>query len=57
MAILVAKICNINYHKIIKSLKKIKNIDGRLNLVKHYPNNIKVFVDYAHTPEALTVAV
>ena len=23
------------------------------NLVRKYPNNIKVFIDYAHTPDAL----
>ena len=26
---------------------------GRLELVKKYQNNIKVFIDYAHTPDAL----
>ena len=40
--------------KIFKSLKKIKDIDGRLELVRKFPNNIKVFVDYAHTPDALS---
>ena len=53
MAILAARLCNLNYTKINSSLKKIKNVDGRLNLIKKYPNNIRVFVDYAHTPDAL----
>ena len=53
MAILAAKLCNLNETKINKALKKIKNVDGRLELIKKYPNNIKVFIDYAHTPDAL----
>ena len=28
-------------------------LDGRLELSKRFPNNIKVFIDYAHTPDAL----
>ena len=34
--------------------KKLKDIDGRLELVRTFKNNIKVFVDYAHTPDALS---
>ena len=37
------------YHMI----KKIRDVNGRLELIKKYPNNIKIFVDYAHTPDAL----
>ena len=40
--------------KIFKSLKKIKDVDGRLELARRFPNNIKVFIDYAHTPDALS---
>ena len=39
--------------KIYNSLKKIKDVNGRLELVKTFSNNIKVFVDFAHTPDAL----
>ena len=53
MAILAAKLCNLSDKKIYKTLKNIKNVNGRLNLTKKYPNNIRVFIDYAHTPEAL----
>ncbi len=53
MAILSARLCNLNNAKINSALKKIKNVDGRLDLVRKYPNNIKVFIDYAHTPDAL----
>ncbi len=53
MAILAARVCNISNNKIQKALPNIKNINGRLNLIKKYPNNIRIFVDYAHTPDAL----
>ena len=53
MAIAATKLCRLNEKKIFKSLKKIKDVDGRLELVRRFPNNIKVFVDYAHTPDAL----
>ncbi len=53
MAILAAQICNLKNNQILKSLIKIKNVSGRLELVKVLGNNIKVFIDYAHTPDAL----
>ena len=53
MAISAAKICNLNENKIYRSLHKIKDVNGRLELVKTFSNNIKVFVDFAHTPDAL----
>ncbi len=53
MAIAAAKICDVNEIKIFNSLKKISFVDGRLELVKTFSNNIKVFVDFAHTPDAL----
>ena len=53
MAIAAAKFCNLNEEKIFNSLKKIKDVSGRLELVRVFPNNIKVYVDFAHTPDAL----
>ncbi len=53
MAIVAAKICNINENKIFASLNKIKDVEGRLELVRTFQNNVKVFVDFAHTPDAL----
>jgi len=53
MAIEASKLCRLKEKKIFKSLNKIKDVDGRLELVKKFPNNIKVFIDYAHTPDAL----
>jgi MurE/MurF fusion protein len=53
MAIAAAKICGLKNKKIYSSLKRIKDVNGRLELVRKFPKNIKVFVDYAHTPDAL----
>ena len=53
MASLASKICGLKESYIYKNLKKIKDVDGRLELVKKFPNDITVFIDYAHTPDAL----
>ena len=53
MAIAAAKLCILNDKKIFKSLKKIKDVNGRIELVKTFTNNVKVYVDFAHTPDAL----
>ena len=42
---------------IYKVIKKIKDVDGRLELVKRYSDSVNVFVDYAHTPDALLKAL
>ncbi len=57
MAILAAKICKVKEKKIFSSLKKIKSVNGRLELVRTFPNNIKVYVDFAHTPDALNKSI
>jgi MurE/MurF fusion protein len=54
MAVAATKLCGLVDYKIYKSLKKVKDVNGRLELVRQFPNNIKVFVDYAHTPDALS---
>ena len=53
MAIKALKLCNLSENHIYEAIKKIKDVNGRLEMVKKYPNGIKVFVDYAHTPDAL----
>ena len=53
MAIASAKLCNLKEKKIFNSLDKIKNVSGRLELIRIFPNNVKTFVDFAHTPDAL----
>ncbi len=57
MAILAARICKLEETEINRAIKKIKNVNGRLELVKKYPNNIRVFIDYAHTPDALKTVI
>jgi len=54
MAVVAAKLCNLKEKKIFSVLKKIKDVEGRLNLVRNFPNGIKVYVDFAHTPDALS---
>ena len=34
---------------IYSSLNKVKDVSGRFELVRKFPNDIKVYVDYAHT--------
>ena len=54
MATISAKICGLKDKEIYKQIKNIKDVSGRLELVKKYQNNVRVFVDYAHTPDALS---
>ena len=53
MAIEAAKLSGLRENKIFSSLKKIKDVNGRLELIRTFPNNVKVYVDFAHTPDAL----
>ncbi len=53
MAIKALNLCGLKESKILKSIKKLKDVSGRLELVKKFPNNVRVFIDYAHTPDAL----
>ena len=54
MAIAAAKVSKLKSKKIYQSLNKIKDVNGRLELVKTFQNNVRVFVDFAHTPDALS---
>ena len=56
MAILAANI-KISMKKIVRSLSKIKPVNGRLEKVGNLRNNSRVILDYAHTPEALKVCL
>ena len=42
-----------SWKKFIYKQLKSKDVNGRLELVKKYQNGVKVFIDYAHTPDAL----
>jgi len=54
MAIKAIKLCGLKNKLIYKSIKKLKDVNGRLELVRSYSNNVKVFIDFAHTPDALS---
>ena len=49
MSINAAQLCGLKEKLIYSSIPKLKDVSGRLELAKVYNNNIKVFVDYAHT--------
>ena len=53
MAIEAAKLCKLKEKKIFSVLNKLKDVNGRYELVRSFPNNIKVYVDFAYTPDAL----
>ena len=53
MTVKALKKCGIKSDLIYSSIKKLKDVSGRFELVRKFTNNIKVFVDYAHTPDAL----
>ena len=57
MAIKACEILGLNKKKINKSLNKIKSVKGRLELVKEYPDQVKVFIDFAHTPDAINTVI
>ena len=47
----------LNKKKISKCFEKLKNVKGRVELVKEYPDQTKVFIDFAHTPEAIKTVI
>ena len=53
MAVEAIKLCGLKDSEIYKSIKKVKDVSGRLEFIRRFPNNIRVFIDYAHTPDAL----
>ncbi len=53
MAIAAAHICKLSDNNIKNALKSLKHVNGRLDLIKKFSNNVRVFIDYAHTPDAL----
>ena len=49
MAIEATKLCGLKDNDIFQTLKKVKDVDGRLELSRRFPNNIKVFIDTKST--------
>ena len=52
-AIIAAYLSGLKIDNILKSINKIKPIDGRFEKVGNLKNKFKVIIDYAHTPHAL----
>ena len=57
MAILACKICGLSIQNIFRVINEIKSVNGRLEFIRSLPNQSKIFLDYAHTPEALKNAI
>ena len=57
MAVLASKICGLKIKNIFRKIEKIKSVEGRLELIRTLPNQSKIFLDYAHTPDALENAI
>ena len=57
MAILAANKSGLKFKKIVNVLEKIKPVEGRLQKIGKIKNNSNVFLDYAHTPAALELAL
>ena len=57
MAIKACEIIGLNKKKISKCISKLKSVKGRLELAKEFPDQTKVFIDFAHTPDAIYSAI
>ena len=57
MAIKACELLGLNRRKISKCIHKLKSVKGRLELVKEFPDKTKVFIDFAHTPDAMQTAI
>ena len=57
MAIKACEIIGLNKKKIFKCISKLKSVKGRLELVKEFPDKTRVFIDFAHTPDAINSAI
>jgi len=53
MSILAIKLSGLDVKKTLNIVRNIKEVNGRLQLIKTIPNQTKIFIDYAHTPAAL----
>ena len=52
-AILLAEKCGLSIKKSLKKTQYIEPAKGRLECIKKLKNNSKIFIDFAHTPDAL----
>ena len=52
-AIILAKLNGLKINKILENTESIKKSKGRLNKISLRTKNLSIYIDYAHTPEAL----
>ena len=57
MSLIAAKNSGLNLNRMLKDIKRIKPVNGRLELIKILSNKAKIFIDYAHTPDALEASL
>ena len=57
MAIKACEILGLSKKNISKCINKLKSVKGRLELVREFPDQTKVFIDFAHTPDAIKTAI
>ena len=53
MVYIAFKLDNLSIKKIITNFANLKNIHGRMDHVATLSNNAKIYIDFAHTPDAL----
>ncbi len=49
----VAQLCGVEFEDICKGLSEMHGVPGRIESLPTYGRNIAVYLDYAHTPDAL----
>ena len=57
MAIKACEILGLSKKNISRCINKLKSVKGRLELVREFPDQTKVFIDFAHTPDAIKTAI
>ncbi len=57
MAMMAANKIGLKFKEIVKVLPKIVSVEGRFEEIGKIKNNSRVILDYAHTPEALEIAL
>ena len=53
MAMIAAEKSGLKFNKIVKTINKIKNVNGRFEKIGKLKNNSTTILDYAHSPDAL----
>ena len=57
MAIKACEILGLSKKNISKCINNLNSVKGRLELVREFSDQTKVFVDFAHTPDAIRAAI